>query len=440
MTEVSIPRQEAQRKIEGELPEVRIFNLLSSVGNGENKALELIVMREGVIYSANALYHEVMNHQIKDKAWRMNSNTPFHHCQDSLSPIGLVAKESLSPDDTAWGYEITQFGIRTGVPFAGLLLKWSYEHPEHSLYKMFSSTQSKSIKDEQTLGKKRAQETRYKIFWEIATNPNNRIRLTDIADAINENSMNIRDHLKSLSRNGFISYDATEQGKSSSYFRIKEVVPEQKPKQYMGQKTLSSVVYDLLTHEYLSAEEIVTLLSQKHPEYGSMNRKSLSQNSVAILSHFERQGYLERKKFAYDFRSQLTLSDEQRKTMVSLVTAIDNFKNGDRETIKEGRRFAQRVANDPNLFSELMLKAKDASPSANSTNRGDMDAFLMSILYNHSRISINQIQQFLEEDYDKRLTPKGIHRNLSRLAEKDMIVFEETKSGNVYRVVEDAKN
>ena len=97
---------------------------------------------------------------------------------------------------------------------------------------MAGATQSSSIKDEQSLEKKRAQETRYRIFWEIATNPNNRIRLKDIADAINENSRNIGDHLRSLSKNGVISYDATEQGKSYSYFRIKEVIPDQKPIQY----------------------------------------------------------------------------------------------------------------------------------------------------------------------------------------------------------------
>ena len=32
-------RQEMPRHTEGELPEVKIFDLLSSVGNGENKAL-----------------------------------------------------------------------------------------------------------------------------------------------------------------------------------------------------------------------------------------------------------------------------------------------------------------------------------------------------------------------------------------------------------------
>lgn len=141
---------------------------------GEHKALELIVMRGGLIYSADTLWREVMSHQ-EDKGWKMARTVPFGHCQNSFAPIGLVTKEALSPDGTAWGYEITQYGLDTGVPFAGVLLKWSYENPEHSLYKMFAPTQSASIKDEQTLYKKRGQETRYKIFWETATNPSDGI-------------------------------------------------------------------------------------------------------------------------------------------------------------------------------------------------------------------------------------------------------------------------
>ena len=401
-------------------------------------------MREGVIYSKNALYQEVMNHQDKNKRWEMNKGLPFEHCQHSLSPIGLVAKEALSPDDTAWGYAITEYGLRTGIPLAGLLLKWSYEHPEYSLYKMFGSTSSTSIKDQQALDKKRAPEARYKIFWEIATNPNNRIRLKDIADAINEDPSNIGYHLKSLGKNGFISYDVTERGKSYSYFRLKEIVPDKEPEQHGRYKILSTRTYELLTNspqqiprEYLSVEEIVNLLIKIYPEYGDVKTKAFSDNVAVALSHFERQGYLERKRFSRDFQSQLTLSDQQRNTIVSLVTLIDNFKNGDRETVEDGRRFAQKVASDPNLFSELMLKAKEGSPFAHRVYREEMNSFLLSIVQKHPNSTTNQIMQILEEDYSKRLRPKGLSKYLSRLAGQDLIISEKTEAGNIYRVVEE---
>jgi len=438
MEEGSMERQqEIQRHTEGELPEVKIFDLLSSVGNGEHKALELIVMGKGMkTYSKRGLWHEVMNNQTKNKRWNMDIGLPFDHCQYSLSPIGLVTRETLRSDDTAWGYGITEYGIKTGIPFAGLLLKWSYEHPEHSLYKMFGATTSSSVKDERTFEKKRAPETRHRIFRELATSQNDRIRLTDIANAINEDNNLISVHLSSLRKNGIITYDVTEAGKPFLYYRKKTIVPDKEQEPYMHQKTLSAAVYDLLTHEYLSREEVVNLVINKYPRYGDLERESLSGDVGKTLSHFATQGYLERKKFSKDFQSQVTLSGQQRETIASLVTLIDNFKNGDKQTIDKGREFAKQVASDPNLFSELMLKAKEASPNANNTNREEMNRILLSVLQDHPNSTINQLMQILEEDYDKRLTHTGVHKNLSRLAEKDLIISEKTKSGNIYRVAD----
>ena len=437
MTEAFVPRQEIQTQREGELPESKIFDLLSSVGNGENKALELIVMKKGVIYSGGGLWREVMSYQPKDRGWRMNLSVPFKHCQESLSPIGLVTKEALSYDGTAWGYQITEFGIHTGIPFAGLLLKWSYEHPNSSLYKMFASTSSPAVKDEQTLEKKRAQETRYKIFWEAVTNPRSRIRLQDIANDTNENEWLIGMHLTRLGNNGVISYEANTAGKPFSYFRRKEIVPDQEPKQYKNSKTLSAQVYDLLTRQYLSIEETANLLINKYPRYESLDRNSLGQDVAKILSDLVKQGYLERKKFSHGFQSELTLSEEQREAIVCLVTLIDKFKNGDSKTIEEGRRFAQKVSSDPNLFSELMLKAKEASPNANRTNREEMSSVLLTILQGYPNSTTNQIMKILEKDYDKRLTSHGVSNNLSRLVNENLIISRKTQSGNVYRVAEE---
>lgn len=435
---------EIPRSTEGGLPEQRIFDLLSSVGNGENKALELIVMKEGVIYSKNALYKEVINHQVEGKRWEMNKSVPFQHCEDSFSPIGLVAKEALSPDGTAWGYQITEYGLRVGVPFIGLLLKWSYEHPEYSLYKMFGSTNSKSIRDEQALDRKRAQDTRYKIFWEVSTNPINSIRQEDLANAINEYSTLVHVHIKSLNKDGVISYEGSEPGKSYSYFKRKETVPDKEPEPYGTNRILSTRLYKFLTQhciqepsEYLSVEEITNALIQEYPEYKNLNKNNLSSRVATTLTDFEKQGYTERERFRANYRSEIILSDQQREVIESFVTLLDSFRDGHRQTIEEGRRFAQKVANDPNLFSELMLKAKEASPYANRTKREDTEFYIISIIQDYPDITVNQIQEILQKNYDKRFTSSGLRHHLLVLIKQQKIVSKKTKSGNVYRAIEE---
>lgn len=440
MAEVFRPRQpEITRGIEGELPESKIFDLLSSVGNGEHKALELIAMREGVIYSRNALYQEIMDHQEQNNRWKMSKSTPFDHCSDSLSSIGLVTRETLSPDGSAWGYQITEYGLRTGVPFAGALLKWSHEHPDFSLHKMFGSTQSKIIRDEQSLDKKRAQETRYKIFWEISTNPTNRIRTTDIANGINEGTGHTHSHLMPLKKNGVIFYESVEHGQPAVYFKLKEGVPTGGATSFSADKSLSEGVYDLIRQRYrvvLSGEEIANMLIQQYPKYRDLSKKYLITRISNILSYFEKQGYVEREKFSRYFKSEIALSDEQRRAVLSLVNFIDNFKNGDIGTIKEGKEFAQRALNDPKLFSELMLKAKEASPYANLTSREDTYSYIISIIQDNPDSTASHIMQRLGENYDIKLMRYSVLELLRNLTREGRIASAKTKYGNVYRVAD----
>lgn len=191
------------------------------------------------------------------------------------------------------------------------------------------------------------------------------------------------------------------------------------------------------SNKALSAEEITNELIQQHPEYKDLSNRALIRRISNILSSFERQEYVKREKYDRRFQSEITLSDQQREGIASLITYINRFKNGDGETIEEGRRFAQSVLNEPHLFSELMLKAKETSPSANRVGREEMNSVLLSILQEHPNSMIGQILQILDKDYDKRLTSSGVRKNLSRLVEEEMIVSEKTKSGNVYRVVEE---
>lgn len=306
---------------------------------------------------------------------------------------------------------------------------------------MFGATVSTSVKDEQTLEKKRSQETRYKIFREISAYPSSdrTIRLADIANTLNENLGLISLHLGSLNNSGVISYETTGKGSSHASFKLRDASLTQIPEQFRHEKTLSAKVYDILNQfykqrpdEYLSTEELVVRIIKEYPEY--TNRKMLNGLVAAISTHFEKQDYVRRERFSDDFKSVITLSDEQREAITSLIIDIDNFKNGERQTKDEGMRFSQRVASDPSLFSELMLKAKEASPFANRTSKEEMNSWIISIIEKYPNSTRNQIQQLLEEDFDKRLTANGIRHHLRTLVKAGKILAEKTKAGNVYRL------
>lgn len=190
------------------------------------------------------------------------------------------------------------------------------------------------------------------------------------------------------------------------------------------------------THDrYFSQEEIINSLIQKYPEYQNLNRGSTVARVSLILSDLERQGLAETERFRHDFRSEVVVSEEQRSAISSLIKVIDEFKDGDRETIRTGREFAQRVANDRNLFSELMLKAKEASPGANQTSKEETRSNILSILQQHPNASGHQILEYLRKDYNKSLLRDGLNVHLRGLTKDKIITSQNTKSGNVYRVV-----
>ena len=127
------------------MPNEELDNLLAAIGNNEAKAVTLLVMRTGTIYSQRDLHQAVIHAQGKSIGWRMRKRSPFGYCEDSLSPIGLVTKEVIDELGTTFGYARTEYGEQVGVPLAGLLLDFSRRHPENvSLYRLFWSTASSS--------------------------------------------------------------------------------------------------------------------------------------------------------------------------------------------------------------------------------------------------------------------------------------------------------
>lgn len=443
MEQPSMERQpEIQMHTSGEIPKELIYGLLSSLGNGENKCEEIIIMgiNRQKVHSRMDLYREVMNHQDPNRRWEMGRDVPFGHCENSFAPISLVAKEVLS-DEGGWGYIITQYGIETGIPFAGGLLKWSYEHQNLSLFQMFGPTSSSSSRGEQPIDKKRSPETRYNLLFEIVTNPSNRKREVDLVHGIGEKSKLISHHLMSLEKNKIITYQAVGLGKPIAYYRIKDDAPlDKQPEPTRRIPTLSSHVFEILKENkgnFLSTEQVYDLLIKKYPTYGEREKQSLAGHVNDVLNHLEKQKYTEREKFVGgQFHSEITLSDEQREAITSLVEFLDKFQKGDIQTLREGREFAFMVANNPSVFSSLMLKAKEASPYANAINRETVETDILSILDENSNITTNMITQLLEQKLGKKISSHSVNTHLRRLAQNGTIMVEQTKAGNVYRIGE----
>lgn len=415
---------------ERELPKENPYGFLAAFGNSEAKAITLIAMSDGDIYLLKPLKRKLIDLQGEQVGWEISDDVPFKYCEKSLAPD--FVEEILASDQSSYGYKIKKDGEDFGIPRAGLLLKWSLDHPKYSLYQMFARTQSTRFKKDGE-DKKRAPETRLKIFKFLLTNPKSIIREADIAMALGEDRRLIEDHLENLSVNGVIVYKTFAKGKPISHFRLQKVVPQKKPASVLGYKSLTQSIYEVLTRNpdsFFSNEDLRKTLNKKGPK--CKDSKFLSVRINKVLWGLERQGYVVHEKFSKDFKSQVMLSEDQRSAIKSLVNLLDGFLEQDPKILEEGRDSAKSIIANPKNVALLMKKAKDASPFANRISSEELLSFMLGIIEAQPGINTKQIQEEIKITYGKRLSTTRILGLAANLIKRRIIEIQKTKSGNSY--------
>lgn len=73
------------------LSQKELENLIVSMGNSEAKALTLLLMKPGQIYTVVGLQKEILAAQGAKPGWKTSFNVCYGYCFDSFEPIGLVA-------------------------------------------------------------------------------------------------------------------------------------------------------------------------------------------------------------------------------------------------------------------------------------------------------------------------------------------------------------
>lgn len=432
MTEVTGSKLVEQQEgtIKEKLSDEEMGNLLSAFGNSEAKGITLGTMRDGNIYSKGNLHRAVINIQGEEKGWEMNRGTPIYYCKDSLSPIGLVTRETINADLSVFGYQITEYGKRVGLPLAGLLLDFSQRH-NIPLKHLFGISQSSSNNVETILTqegeegefRKRSPMTRFKIFYELITGTLP-IKEVDLMQAIRESHTLSSSHLIPLAENGIIKFESRGYNKPYSYYKYSSTAPQEEPKSLKRAKTLTSNIYQILKgnqNKYFSARDVYNLL----PEEIRKNwiEEHLINQITSTFSYFLSKKYCEIKQFSKDTQTDIDLSYDQAAMLTALIEIIDRFQNQDPEIIMRGRQLLEAILADPHAISSLLRRTKTASNYANSLPRTETVTLINSLLQSHPEgLGIYQIQELIEKDSGRKLATRTIH-DLTGSLEKSGSVF-----------------
>lgn len=415
------------------ISEKEIGNLLAAVGNNETKAMTLLVMQAGIIYPRYDLHRTFMRAQGNNPGWKTNRSVQFQYCEQTLAPIGLVAKETLNSDLSTYGYQITEYGQEIGIPLAGLLLDFSRIYENVSLRDIFGSTSSKyplegkdeemEIEEDVSSGdKKRAPGTRLKILWELVTN-DKPLRLIDIAHS-NEEEFSIKfgSHLRQLAKSGIVSYQVREHSKPFTIYILNQVRPKSPYIPYTDMPVLAQKVYSVMEKhpdKRWIRSELTEAVLNEHPELYD-GRKTLSGSINQVLSDLRRQRYVIIDKFSNEMQSEISLTPEQRSMITDLLMIIDGVQRRDPATLEKGRVYAAYFLTHPEVVADLMIKAKEHSPGANANSQKTLEEVL-AIIRDQPAITSVGIVEMLEARFGRRLTTKTIGSYLSTLQEKQLI-------------------
>lgn len=421
-------------------------NLLSAIGNSELKAGLIILMNPGREYSATSLRQQAIQAQGNKPGWIMGLTVPFQFCETTFSEIGFVTKVKVDYHGRKLErYILTEEGIKNGKPLAALLLDFSY-HDKHSLYDYFGATRStvEGIEYEEegvsAKYKERSPQRRYAIFYELVTE-GKPLRIADLSEKLGLPPERILNHLDELAKAGIITFDKIEGHSPFSYYKISETPKLGLPpsKKYRHQSTITSKVYEIIStrpEKYWAIQEVVDELKQNgHPDIAS-----LYTDVSTILAHLASPevGFLDRMKFKYDHRSNISLTPEQRDPLVRLVTIIDGFQNQYPTIIEQGMDLADVIASNPAELTALMKKAKQSSRYANRNTPYELARMVLSIIGEDSSLSIRNIEDLLEESFEKRMTYDGIGRFMARLRRANLVSAEMVKGITRWKAVEGA--
>lgn len=408
----------------------KVENLIASVGNSESKAISLLVMKPDVIYSSDELQQALVLSQGDHPAWKMDHSAVWHYCSHSFEPIGLVAGEVVDDLSRRIGYVKTTFGKEVGDPQAALLLNYSLEHPDLSLYKLFGTTVSTSKGNEEEGTepeyKKRAVHARLKTFRELST-AKSPIRVADLADKIGESPVALAQHLRNLDKYGVIGYEAIKYGERFTAYKLTDLgltlIPPTLRQDIPNNRPLLFELLKKHRDQWLTRKDLADLVieSSKEQEGLVSDEKRLKierQNGEATSQWIER-GFIHVQDFHGDLRSRVSTTEKQRADLAELIGFLDQFQAQSDYVIQKGKEVALELT--PDKISALMGKAKKNSPYSNRKLVDDFAIDLGAILTENPGLTSSDITKIVNERYDQQISEKGIRVRLNKLEKKGFV-------------------
>ncbi len=378
--------QEARRPQE-RIPREVVNNVLAAIGNSEAKALALLLMQPGSVYTSSDVANGLIAKQHQGQGWPISPGTTKDYFRLTFEPIGLVATE-ITGNWRSVGYQKTPLGESLGDGVAGLMLEFSERHSEYGLIQLIGATNSTAKTESVDIGgeeieyKKRSVDRLRQIYFELLTTPHNTITVSQLFKALGTDNNSVNNHIKNLKDSGIINYEGRGYGEAWLTYQFQEgQTPEGRTIPHDESSGRYRAVYDFFKSNsgtHISADEVLEALKVKFP---GDDPGKLLYDIYAYCAELEGLGVLrDTSKFTRELGSRISLKPEAYDTVYELVDLLERIQDADPETLAQGQRFGKEILADPNRVTKLMEKARRLSPGANKTSRSEVSVVITGIV------------------------------------------------------------
>lgn len=429
------------------LSDQALADLIAGVGNRENKAITLVLMGSGSVYTKHELYKTLRDCQGQPRGWNIGKNSPFAFCKFSLEPSRLVAEVVADTATATFGYIKTGYGQEFGTPLAAVLLDFSLRHPDICLYGLFGETKPGSKKSEeitvygQTVDHHRRVADRFLKFYRIFKNwiledqkfreENPQIKkakrkldlIAELGADLNTNCLRHAD-FEHLHKYGIISYDSVDQHRPFVAVRMRPDVNFEVP-YCRKDATLSKFFFKVMANQkgqFLTLDEITALVVKEKPAYLSQPeewQKKLRDRVGEVATYYKKQGCVEVEKFDRDHKSEIKFTLKQEQIILELMDLLERFQRLDPEIISKGHRLTMSFTD--RQFAQLMKKAKDNSPCANDLLYEQAKNAILSILRENPDIGGRPLLTALRNITNSRLAYRTQGEILKRMRGEGLV-------------------
>jgi predicted ArsR family transcriptional regulator/uncharacterized protein YejL (UPF0352 family) len=412
------------------------FDVISSVGNNEMKAIVLASMQTGVPYSTYPLHSRAMSLQGESPVWKLGVATPFDYCS-TFANIGLVAEETVGANAVK-AYRISEKGKARAIPLIGHLLDLSLSE-EPPLLGYFGPTNTRSAQGV------RPSQRRIDVMRIAAGAETEPVRISDIARQLSikpDHASSIAEDLESF---GIISRESRGRGQHSVEYMPADRLMEFRTSNPISQLTLDMIEVLQAHFKHNPTEPITNIrIAQALIKDGKtdMQTKELTRlvsTKTFAMAH-KNNVLISRRSIDVGTAREIIWADPtQSKLLNKVLSIIEKFTDNDEGFIAEGNALTNVISEDSELVRYLVSKAQKASialKGGEAERKRIGNSIFVILSTSASPLSRRQIREALAQESDN-LDQNTIQLHLNELMEEGLARYQDTKAGFMYSLIDE---